>query len=183
MHVLDAGFSECERSDVGNYIEKHYPYPEGLTALGIDLPVKFRERYPSIHAVQYDGTRFPFKAKVFDMVWSNAVIEHVGNREKQLYFLQEIKRVSKRAFITTPNKYFPVEVHTLTPLLHYLPKTVFDKCLVLIGKQWAAGDYMHLLALSDIRSLLADANVYRFKIIRNRIAGFTMDFSILCDFD
>ena len=178
MHVLDIGFSENEYSSTDNYIEKHYPYQNMLTALGIDNPIRFKERYPSVRAIRYDGGLFPFEDKLFDVVWSNAVIEHVGNRTKQLLFLKEIHRVSNCAFITTPNKYFPVEVHTRTPLLHYLPKTIFDKYLHLVGKKWASGEYMHLLSLSDIESLFADAGIEEYRIYKNKIAGFTLDFVV-----
>ena len=102
--VLDAGFSDTEYSPNDNFLEKHYPYPERITALGIEEPVQFRRRYPKVTAVRYDGGRFPFADDAFDIGWSNAVIEHVGDRDAQLLFLSEIVRVSKRAFITTPNR-------------------------------------------------------------------------------
>jgi len=179
MRVLDVGFEEEEYSGHSNFIEKHYPYPEMLTALGVDIPVKFKARYPTVTAVYYDGNCFPFEDKAFDVLWSNAVIEHVGDRNKQLLFLKEIKRVSKRAFITTPNRFFLIEVHTLTPLLHYLPKRVFDKYLEFIGKGWAAGEYMHLLSKNDIKTLLADAGIADYTIIKNRFVGITMSFIVL----
>lgn len=177
--VLDIGFSENEYSQTDNYIEKHYPYQNMLTALGIACPIRFKKRYPNVATIQYDGGQFPFADKCFDIAWSNAVIEHVGNHDRQLIFIKEIKRVSKRAFITTPNRYFPAEVHTRTPFLHYLPKPVFDKYLTLIGKGWASGEYMHLLAQNEIKSLLAEAGIANFKIIKNRIAGFVLDFVII----
>jgi SAM-dependent methyltransferase len=179
MRALDVGFSEEEYSSTDNFIEKHYPYPEMLTALGVDFPVKFRKRYPKVNSVHYDGSAFPFEDKAFDIAWSNAVIEHVGDRNKQLGFLREIKRVTKKAFITTPNRWFPIEVHTRTPLLHYLPKKIFDKYLSLVGKQWAAGEYMRLLSYSDIESLLADSGVVDYRILKNMLGGFPLDFVVL----
>lgn len=179
MRVLDVGFSEAEHFGAANYIEKHYPYPEMLTALGVDIPVQFKARYPKVTAIHYGGGRFPFEDKAFDILWSNAVIEHVGDRNEQLEFLRETRRVAKRAFITTPNRFFPVEVHTCTPLLHYLPKNVFDRYLALTGKQWATGDYMRLLSAADLRSLLSDAGIAHYRVIRNRFLAFTMDFVVL----
>jgi len=173
------GFSEEEGSSSSNFIEKHYPYPEMLTALGINVPVKFSKRYPKVAAVHYDGGVFPFEDKAFDLCWSNAVIEHVGDRNKQIDFLREIKRVSKRAFITTPNRFFPIEAHTRIPVLHYLPKRIFDKWLALIGKGWATGEYMHLLSLHDLKTLLSSADISEYKIIKNRLAGFTLDFVVI----
>jgi len=37
------------------------------------------------------------------------VIEHVGDEDAQLLFLNEMMRVAKNVFFTTPNKYLPVE--------------------------------------------------------------------------
>lgn len=83
-----------------------------LTALGVNAPKVFKERYPKVKAFQYDGNAFPFGDKEFDVCWSNAVIEHVGNIDKQQFFLSEVKRVAPKAFLTTPNRLFPIEVHT-----------------------------------------------------------------------
>jgi len=177
--VLDVGFSEKEYSSTDNYIEKNYPYPEKLTALGIDVPKEFKSRYPKVSTIHYDGDVFPFENNSFDVCWSNAVIEHVGNRDKQLFFLKEIKRVSKKAFITTPNRYFPVEVHTRTPLLHYLPKPAFDKYLSRVGKKWATGDYMHLLSKSELELLLHDSGISKYTIFKNKLLWFTLDFVVI----
>jgi len=78
---LDVGFSEEEFSGTDNFLERHYPYPEMITALGVDVPVTFRDRYPSVTAVHYKGGVFPFEDNQFDVAWSNAVLEHVGDRE------------------------------------------------------------------------------------------------------
>jgi SAM-dependent methyltransferase len=176
MRVLEVGFTDREYTPTDNFIEKNYPYPEMLTALGVEEPVEFPLRYPKVKVVRYNGGEFPFADKEFDICWSNAVIEHVGNRDRQLSFLAEVARVSKRAFVTTPNRYFPIEVHTLTPLLHFLPKDVFDHYLRLVGKGAAAGDYMHLLSIGDMETLLRKCGVGSHKIFKNRLLGFTMDF-------
>lgn len=177
--ILNVGYSNNEYSPNDNYIEKNYPFQNKITALGIEPSDEFNKRYPEVKTIRYDGGRFPFKDNEFDICWSNAVIEHVGSSENQLYFLKEIKRVSKRAFVTTPNKYFPIEPHTRTPLLHYLPKSVFDAYLRLIGKSWATDNYMHLLSIGKVKRLLSLAGITKYKIIRNRLFGFTLDFVII----
>jgi SAM-dependent methyltransferase len=179
LRVLDVGYSDHESSETDNFIEKHYPYPGMLTALTIEHPINFKSRYPQADCVQYDGRVFPFGNASFDVCWSNAVIEHVGDRNNQLMFLKEIKRVSRRAMITTPNKYFPIEVHTRTPFLHFLPRRAFDFYLKLLGKQWATGSYMNLLSLSQIKSLLQEAGVAESEIVKNRLLGFSLDFVII----
>jgi len=177
--VLDVGFSDVELSETDNFIEKFYPFPAMLTALGLGPAPNFGTRYPQVKCVMYDGAEFPFDDKCFDVCWSNAVVEHVGDRNAQRNFLKEIARVSRQAFITTPNRYFPIEVHTRTPLLHLLPKPVFEGYLNLIGKGWATGDYMNLLSLGEIKALLKEANIAEFEIIKNKILGFSLDFVII----
>lgn len=130
-----------------------------------------------MHAVRYGGGTFPFRDGAFDVCWSNAVLEHVGGEDAQVAFLKEIRRVARRGFVTTPNRCFPVEVHTRVPLLHLvLSRPRFDAFLRRIGKGWAAGDYMRLLTEADLRRLLRRAGVPRFRILRNRLGPFTLDF-------
>ncbi len=183
MKLLDVGFNETEYSNTDNYVEKHYPYRPQITALGMEAPVQFSQRYPEIKAVQYDGTVFPFDDGAFDVCWSNAVIEHVGRHDgrwdAQVFFLREIKRVARCGFVTTPNRTFPIEVHTRTPLLHWGPRTLFEAYLRRTGREWATGDYMDLLSVGDMRRLLRDAGISDYKIIRNKLLGFTLDFVVV----
>lgn len=178
--TLDVGFNEEEYRDTDNFIEKNYPFPNNLTALGLWEQKKFKEKYPLVKTIKYDGKVFPFSNKEFDVCWSNAVLEHVGNMDQQIIFIKEIKRVSKTAFITTPNRYFPIEIHTRTPLLHYLPKKTFDRYLKFFGKEQKTGDYMNLLSLKKIKKILSYANIYNYKIIKNKLfLFFTLDFVII----
>lgn len=183
MRVLDVGYSNHELAETDNFIEKHYPYPDMLTALGVETPVDFKRRYPAITCVQYNGGAFPFADASFDVCWSNAVLEHVGKTDAQLLFIKEISRVARRAFITTPNRYFPVEVHTRTPLLHLLPQTWFERYLRLVGKEWATGSYMNLLSLREIRGLLSEAGITEYTVIKNRLLGFVLDFIVVLNPD
>lgn len=80
---------------------------------------------------------FPFKDKEFDICWCNAVLEHTGDRSRQKKFLKEVRRVAESSFVTTPNKYFTIEPHTRIPLLHFLPKRIFDAILNKAGMKWA----------------------------------------------
>lgn len=177
--ILDVGFNETEYSSVDNFLERKYPYPEMITALGMEDPVQFGLRYPKVTAIKYDGVDFPFNSDAFDICWSNAVLEHVGDFDKQVNFLKEINRSAKFFYITTPNRYFPIEVHTRIPFLHWLPKRIFDWCLVRLGKEWAAGPYMNLLSFSDINRLCVSAGISEYQIIPNRLMGFSIDFVVM----
>lgn len=179
--ILDVGFTDTEFNSTDNFLEKQYRYPENITALGINKPRNFCRRYPKIKVVIYNGKDFPFRNDEFDICWSNAVLEHVGDSEAQAYFLKEIKRVAKTTFITTPNKYFPIEIHTRTPILHFLPKRILDCYLTIIGKKWATKNYMNLLSLKGITNLLSHARIHKYRILKNKFLFFTLDFVIVIE--
>jgi ubiquinone/menaquinone biosynthesis C-methylase UbiE len=69
-----------------------------------------------------DGRNLPFRDGAFDIVFSNSVIEHVGDAASQRRFAHEAARVGRAYWVQTPNRWFPVEQHLLTPFLHWLPK-------------------------------------------------------------
>ncbi len=68
-----------------------------------------------------DGRALPFRDFAFDVVFSNSVIEHVGDEGSQRRFARELARVGRAYWVQTPNRWFPVEQHLLTPLVHWLP--------------------------------------------------------------
>jgi exopolysaccharide production protein ExoY len=86
----------------------------------------FREVHPEVQAVQGDGCHLPFRDDAFDLVFSNAVIEHVGDRARQAQFVRECLRVARRGvFLAAPNRWFPYDTHVALPLIHWLPRVVW----------------------------------------------------------
>ena len=157
--VLDVGADEVGFAARGgesgcvthNFFEEHYPWPERVTALGVHDGARFRERYPATTYVQGDACALPFQDSAFDIVFSNAVIEHIGGPERQRLFVREALRVGRRVFLTTPNRWFPVEVHTHLPLVHWLPDRFAHRAYHLAGKGFAREN--HLLGPRELRSL------------------------------
>lgn len=178
--IIDVGINTEEYSESDNYLEKHYPHPERITAVGVGDMSGFEKRYPEVRAISGDGKLLPFEENAFDISYSNAVIEHVGTRDDQLRFLKELYRVGKRGYLTTPNRFFPIEVHTRVPFLHILlPKKYFDNVLRCIGKSWATGSYMRLLSEKDLRSLIDQADIKEYTILKNRFFGFPLTFTLI----
>ena len=139
--VDDFAFGELSRNESScgtlNFFEDMYPWPGRITALGLHEGERFRASYPSVRYIRGDALELPFEDGAFDVVFSNAVIEHVGGEEEQRRFVAEALRVGRRAFITTPNRWFPVEVHTRLPLVHWLPEAVSHRAYDLARKPWA----------------------------------------------
>ena len=133
----DVGFGETTGCETLNFFEELYPWPEQITALGLSEGERFRASFPRVRYVQADALELPFADGSFDVVFSNAVIEHVGDPERQRRFVAEAIRVGRRAFVTTPNRWFPVEVHTRLPFVHWLPENVAHRTYELVRKPWA----------------------------------------------
>jgi SAM-dependent methyltransferase len=74
-----------------------------------------------------DGRNLPYADKSFDLVFSNSVIEHVGQREEMTQFSKECERVGRRIYIQTPNRWFPVDAHLGVAFIHWLPRSVYKK--------------------------------------------------------
>lgn len=60
----------------------------------------------------------------YHLLHSNSVIEHVGNWARMVRFAENIKAFSGDYFVQTPNFWFPIEPHFMTPFFHWLPKPV-----------------------------------------------------------
>jgi SAM-dependent methyltransferase len=96
----------------------------------------------------------PFNNFEFDVVFSNAVVEHVGSRAEQRAFVGELCRVARSFFITTPNRWFPVEHHTGLPLVHYLPAPVFRSLIHNTKyRHWATEANLNMLTAGEFAGL------------------------------
>jgi hypothetical protein len=73
----------------------------------------------SLPLVIADGRALPFGSGTVDLVLSNAVVEHVGGEAEQQRFVDEHVRVGRAWYVTTPNRWFPMESHTSVLLKHW----------------------------------------------------------------
>jgi len=151
--VLDIGATSDRSYEHSNYLEAWLPNPRRITAAGIDPGAIFLEdQYPGLRFVEADGRDLPFPDGSFEHVHSSAVLEHVGSRDAQAKFLAECWRVARSTvFITTPNRWFPIEFHTVLPLVHWLPAPLFRGALRAMGRDFfAREENLNLLARADL---------------------------------
>src|ERR1700686_2399191 len=95
-----------------------------VTVVNLTPPPSNVSSLPNVTYEVADGCCLPYEHRSFDWVFSNAVIEHVGSAERQRQFADEIRRVAKYGyFVTTPNKRFPIELHSLLPFYQFLSES------------------------------------------------------------
>jgi SAM-dependent methyltransferase len=143
-----------------NFFEAMYPWPEQITAVS-DVPLpNFAQEFPQIAPVTASGTNLPFEDDSFDIAFSNAVLEHVGGPEEQRRFVHELCRVAPKVFVSTPNRRFPLEVHTLVPFLHWLPRSARDRAFAALRRDaWKGVELLNRRELLELFPPGAQARV------------------------
>ncbi len=176
--VLDVGVSPNDWSDSVNIFLKQFKgKPTLYTGLAVEDISGVAELHPQKNFCLYDGGIFPFANNSFDWIFSNAVIEHVGDRQAQALFIKEMCRVADKVFFTTPNKYFPVESHTNTFFRHWSSPHFYDWCAK-CNPLWSE-DNLLLLSRSNLQNALKEAGVKKYSITVNRILGWPMTFTVV----
>lgn len=160
--------------DVGGFV---YDW-EGVVPVSSPITVLNRERQPAgqiparYTCLVGDARKMDFEDQSFDIAYSNSVIEHVGSYQDQQRFASEIRRVGRRLFVQTPNRWFFVESHFIAPFVHYLPRSLampllrFCSVRALLRRgdnvdlRQLAGE-LRLLSFREMRLLFPDCEIYR----------------------
>jgi hypothetical protein len=119
-------------------------------------------RQCGFEAVIADGCRLPFPDQSFDVVFSNAVIEHL-TPEGQRRMASEILRVGRSWFVTTPNFWFPIEMHHKLPLFQFLPGALQEH-IRRKYRTWPDGEPIHLLTVRKFRRLLPGSRILKTRV-------------------
>lgn len=152
-----------------------YPWKENITAVNIsqEHTDAIKKRYPMIDVKAADARRLPWPDKYFDIVFSNAVIEHVGGETDQRQMASEIMRVGKRWFVTTPNRWYPFEFHMRLPFVTWLPRHGYLRFSKIIHYSSAAGKYIRGYAFGGSLRLLDAGDLRKWfpqsRIIKQRV--------------
>lgn len=160
---------------------------EGLqiTLLNVSPP---RERDPGLAYREGDARDLSDLAEdAFDVVFSNSVIEHVGDFEDQRRMAREVQRVGRRHYVQTPNRRFPIEPHFQFPLFQYLPEGLRAALMRRYRLGWYAPIPDREAALAHVRSitLLSRGEFQRLfpnsRIVTERYLGLAKSFVAISD--
>ncbi len=148
--ILDAGgtIQFWENMDFVNQVNID------ITILNLDSQTS---KYTNIHCVTGNAIDMSeFDDNSFDIVFSNSMLEHIGPVESQRKFAGEIKRLSSRYFIQTPNYYFPIEPHFVFFGFQFLPLSWRAFLLKHLDMAWFGKnrDYQQALNLAQSIRLL-----------------------------
>lgn len=171
--ILDIGASSDQSQSSSNYLEALHPNKDRITACGIDDASHLEKVYPGVRFVFGNGLDLPFEDETFDFVHSSAVLEHVGSFENQTRFVSECARVARKGFfLTTPNRWFPVEFHTQLPLVHWLPKAQGRKVFTMLGLEFFADEAnLNLMSRGELKEIARRVDGCRIDILDHKLLG------------
>ncbi|OGT39881.1 MAG: hypothetical protein A3E81_01815 [Gammaproteobacteria bacterium RIFCSPHIGHO2_12_FULL_36_30] len=153
--ILDVGVTAEKNAISANFFEENFPDKKKIIALSNQDGSFLEAIYPGLKFQSGNAKQLPFKDNSIDVVFSSAVIEHVGSLDEQAKMIKECFRVCKKGvFITTPNRWFPIDPHTFIPFIHWLPKKWHRSILKKIGLQFfALEENLNLLETKAIQKI------------------------------
>ena len=152
--------------DVGG---THDFWKGSVSAVDILNPDTQGESRDGLKTFHGDGCALPFPNKSYPLVFSNSVIEHVGNYTRQQAFAREARRVGVALWVQTPAFEFPFEPHFLAPFIHYAPAMIrpfLARWLTPRGWLDRAGTEellttgVRLLSYREMRALFPDCEIF-----------------------
>ena len=140
---------------IAHYFATHTTLQCAVTAVDVVDQRLIDEGY-EFHLVQ--DTTLPFADRSFDVVLSNHVIEHVGERSAQLAHLREIRRIMAPGgvgYLAVPNRWMLVEPHYRLIFLSWFPRRLRTPYLRLMrrGERYDCEP----LSMLQLDALLAEA--------------------------
>ena len=177
--LLDLGVTPDTSLPDSNFLERWYPHCTDITMASVEDCTALEAVFPGAQFVRLQPDQaLPFPDAYFDVGFCSAVLEHVGGSAQQRFIVQELLRTCCSVFLTTPDRAFPIEVHTFLPVLHWLPKRLHRRLLEWLGRSfWAAEANLNLLTRRELAQLVAVAlqatsRSASWSISRHRFLGF-----------
>ena len=179
--ILDIGTTNSEDNSQNVILQKTRDNDKVYCLSNQDI-TNLKNIFPNIKEfIIADGKSSELKENFVDIVFSSATIEHVGSFENQLLFLKEAIRIAKKTvFITTPNRFYPIDFHTKIPVIHWLPKNIHRLILKTLGLHFYANEEnLNLLDKKNIIKLIQKLKIKKYKIIRHKFLFMTSNYIII----
>ena len=166
-NLLDVGTTPVF-DEYNNILLHSFKNKKNITSLSNLDCSPLKKKFTKVKFIKGDARRMKFKDNKFDVVYSSATIEHVGSKSSQITFIKECLRVSRRdVFITTPNRFYPIEFHTKLPLLHFFPPKIYRKILSFFGFSFFSKEKnLNLLSAQDLIDICFFLKIKNYNIIR-----------------
>ena len=173
-NLLDVGTTPLF-DEYNNILLHSFKNKNNITSLSNLDCSSLKKKFKKVKFIKGDARRMKFKENSFDTVYSSATIEHVGSRSNQKKFVKECYRVSRKdIFITTPNKFYPIEFHTKIPFLHFLPPKIYRKILVFFGFSFFSKERnLNLLTIEDLKNICFFLKIKNYNIIKHKFLFMT----------
>jgi hypothetical protein len=121
VNIIDVG----GRDTYWNIVPEEFLATRNVRITIVNLPEEVSRDHGRFTFVTGDACNLAFLSdQSFHIAHANSVVEHVGDWSRMVQFAKEITRLSPRIFVQTPNYWFPLEPHNMTPFFHWLPKPV-----------------------------------------------------------
>jgi ubiquinone/menaquinone biosynthesis C-methylase UbiE len=178
--IIDIGSTQL-LDEYENILLKKYKYKNNITCFSNQNLINLKKKYKKIKILQGDGRKTNLKKNSYDIAYSSATIEHVGSFLNQVKFIKEMLRVAKKGiFVTTPNRYFPFDLHTFLPLIHILPKKIHRRILKFFGYKFLSQEKnLNLLGKSDLTKICEKLKVSRYEIKKIKVLLFTSNLLLI----
>jgi predicted SAM-dependent methyltransferase len=173
-NLLDVGTTPVF-DEYNNILLHSFKNKKNITSLSNLDCSSLKKKFTKVKFIKGDARRMKFKENSFDTVYSSATIEHVGSRSNQKKFVKECYRVAtKDVFITTPNKFYPIEFHTKIPFLHFLPSKIYRKILFFLGFSFFSMEKnLNLLTTEDLKNICFYLKIKNYNIIKHKFLFMT----------
>lgn len=170
IRILDVGGTQ----DFWEAMDYVAPETASITVVNLKAPAS---RHANIVTMDANACDMPmFADGEFDVVFSNSVIEHVGDESHQRAMANEVQRVGKRYYVQTPNRHFPIEPHYMFPFFQFMPISVKTWLLMHLDIAWngkikdkdaavATAHSVILLSRAQFSSMFPNAQIYKEKVL------------------
>ena len=128
-------FTPGDPEDLAAKVEWAWTHPKEMEAMGRAARAEYQAKY-------------------------TAERNYHGGWERQKLFAQEVRRVAASGyFVTTPNRFFPIEPHTLMPFYQFFPVSVQRRLVRFSPGYLTRYEEINLLSAKDLRCLFPEAEV------------------------